>query len=113
MNERFGLSEKDIASILSVLRRYPQVDKAILYGSRAKGTYKPGSDIDLTLVGGDDLDLSVLGHIMEDIDDLLLPYMFDLSLLSRISDPEVLDHIRRVGVVFYDKGDALKGNEDG
>jgi predicted nucleotidyltransferase len=110
MSERFGLSEKDIAKIQAVLRRYPQVKKAILYGSRAKGTYKPGSDIDLTLVGGDDLDLSVLSHIMEEIDDLLLPYMFDLSLLSRISDPEVLGHIRRVGVVFYEKGDAI---EDG
>ena len=76
----------------------------VLYGSRARGTYKPGSDIDLTLAGGDDLDLSVLGRIMEEIDDLLLPYMFDLSLLSRISDPEVLGHIRRVGVVFYEKG---------
>ena len=104
MTERFGLSEKDIASIQAVLKRYPQVERAVLYGSRARGTYKPGSDIDLTLAGGDDLDLSVLGRIMEEIDDLLLPYMFDLSLLSRISDPEVLGHIRRVGVVFYEKG---------
>jgi predicted nucleotidyltransferase len=52
MNLRFGLKESVIRKICSVLARYPQVEKAILYGSRAKGNYKNGSDIDLTLRGG-------------------------------------------------------------
>ncbi len=103
MSRRFGLDEGDIGKINDVLRRYPQVGKAILYGSRAKGNYRIGSDIDLALAGHDDLDLSVLVKIMEEIDDLLLPYTFDLSILHRIKDPDVLDHIRRVGIVFYEK----------
>jgi predicted nucleotidyltransferase len=100
---RFGLKEATIEKICSVLARHPQIDKALLYGSRAKGNYKNGSDIDLTLVGGPDLTMTVLYRIMDEIDDLLLPYTFDLSIFNHISDPDVVDHIRRVGVTFYEK----------
>lgn len=106
MSERFGLKETTIQRICEVLARYPQVQKAILYGSRAKGNYKEGSDIDLVLVGGEDLDERVLARIDMEIDDLLLPYMIDLSILSHITDPDVLDHIRRVGVVFYSRDEG-------
>ncbi|HNR35374.1 MAG TPA: nucleotidyltransferase domain-containing protein [Candidatus Hydrogenedentes bacterium] len=100
---KFGLKETVIGQIQSVFARYPQVERAILYGSRAKGPCKTGSDIDLALVGGDDLNLKVLYRIMDDMDDLLLPYSFDLSILRYIGDPEVVDHIRRVGKLFYQK----------
>ncbi len=99
----FGLKETTIAQIQSVLVRYPQVEEAILYGSRAKGNYKNGSDIDLTLLGSEDLTLQVLYRIMDEIDELLLPYTFDLSIFQQISDPDVIDHIRRVGIVFYER----------
>lgn len=100
---KFGLKESTIEQIQSVFARYPQVKKAILYGSRAKGNYKTGSDIDLTLIGGEDLTLEILYRIMGEIDDLLLPYTFDLSIFQHISDPDVIEHIQRVGVVFYEK----------
>ncbi len=100
---RFGLKEEVINSICNVFTKYSQVEKAILYGSRAKGNFKTGSDIDLTLVGKDDLTMHKLYRIMEDIDDLLLPYSFDLSIFHLISDPEVIDHINRVGIVFYER----------
>ncbi len=100
---KYGLTPSVVERICSVLARYPQVEKAILYGSRAKGNYKRGSDIDLTLLGGADLDFSTLTRIMNDLDDLLLPYTVDLSLFSSISDPDVLEHIRRIGVIFYEK----------
>ncbi len=103
MEESFGLKQETIDRIRSVLASYPQIDRAILYGSRAKGNYKPGSDIDLTLVGGPDLTFRSLTAILNDIDDLLLPYSFDMSIISEIEDPDVLDHIRRVGVVFYER----------
>ena len=103
MTLRFGLTEKTINEICAVLAAHPEVDQAILYGSRAKGTFKRGSDIDLTLVGGSDLTLTVLYRIMEEIDDLLHPYMMDLSIFRHISDPDVRDHIQRVGVTFYAK----------
>lgn len=103
MTQRFGLKESVIESICNVLARHPEVEKAIIYGSRAKGTYKYNSDIDLTLIGDDRLTFLALTKIMDELDDLLLPYMIDLSVLSHISDPDVLDHIRRVGAVFYER----------
>ncbi len=103
MTLRYGLKESTIQKIHSVFARYPQVEKAVLYGSRAKGNYKNGSDIDLTLCGGTDLMLDVQYKIMEELDDLLLPYTIDLSILPNISDPDVIEHIRRVGVTFYEK----------
>ena len=103
---RFGLKETFIDRINQVLAHYPQVDKAILYGSRAKGNYKNGSDIDLTLQGGSDLTLKVLYRIMDELDDLLLPYIIDLSIFDMISDADVIEHIQHVGVTFYDKSKA-------
>jgi len=99
----YGLKEITINAICSVLACYPQVEKAVLYGSRAMGNFKNGSDIDLTLQGGRELTSDVLLKIMNDLDDLLLPYTIDLSIFSDISDPDVVDHIQRVGVVFYEK----------
>lgn len=100
---RYGLPEATIERIGRVLARHPQVEEAILYGSRAKGTYKNGSDIDLTLRGGADLTLPVLYRIADELDDLLLPYRIDLSIFANINDPAVLDHFQRVGCVFYAK----------
>lgn len=100
---RYGLSDSTIDRICHVLARHPQVEQAILYGSRAKGTYKNGSDIDLSLRGAADLTLPVLYRIADELDDLLLPYHIDLSIWANISDLAMLDHIQRVGVVLYEK----------
>lgn len=102
---KYGLKGSTIEKIRRVLAHYPQVKQAVLYGSRARGNYKIGSDIDLTLIGGDELDLSILGKIMDELDDLLLPYTFDLSLFSLISDPEMREEIERTGVVLYERCD--------
>lgn len=104
---KYGLPDATIEKINAVLSRYPQVEQAILYGSRAKGTCKKGSDIDLTLCGGADLTLKVLYKILEEIDDLLLPYTIDLSMFADIDDAELIEHIRRVGVTFYTKTEAV------
>jgi len=101
---RFGLKDITVEKISAVLAKFPQVEKAVIYGSRAKGNYKNGSDIDLTLRGGADLTLNVLYRIMDELDDLLLPYTIDLSIFNSISDPDVIEHIKRVGVTFYEKG---------
>lgn len=102
----YGLPDATIQKICAVLRRYPQVEQAILYGSRAKGNYKNGSDIDLTLLG-ESLTLNVLYRILDDVDDLLLPYTIDLSIFNDISDPDVVEHIQRVGIPFYTRGEAV------
>lgn len=97
---KFGLKEEVIDKINSVFAKYPQVEEAVLYGSRAKGNFKTGSDLDLVLKG-DQLNPNVVNKIHLEIDDLLLPYSFDISALNQISNPDLLYHIKRRGAVFY------------
>jgi len=104
---KYGLPQSAVEKICAVLSHYSQVEKAILYGSRAKGNFKNGSDIDLTLRGGADLSLNVIYKILDDLDELLLPYTIDLSIFNDIGDPDVIEHIQRVGVTFYDKSEAI------
>ena len=99
---KYGLPEHTVAQIRAVLAQYPEVERAVLYGSRAKGNYKPGSDIDLTLHGAD-LTSQRCATIAEALDDLLLPYTIDLSVFSELKHPELEAHIQRVGVVFYER----------
>lgn len=98
---KYGLKKQTIAQINSVFAHYPEVEQVILYGSRAKGTYKNGSDIDLTLKGNN-LDLTVINKISDEIDDLFLPYSFDISIFNQITNADLIDHINRVGIVFYE-----------
>jgi len=99
---KFGLTEHVIDKLLQVFSSVAQVEEAILYGSRAKGNFRNGSDIDLVLKGKN-LDLQVMNKLSEQLDDLLLPYTLDVSVYKQITDPDLLDHIRRVGVLFYKK----------
>jgi predicted nucleotidyltransferase len=99
---KFGLKEETIEKINSVLAVFPEVEKAILYGSRAKGNFKRGSDIDLTLIGSR-LTHTIMLRIDNELDDLLLPYHIDLSIFGDISNPDLIEHINRVGAVFYEK----------
>lgn len=109
---KYGLKCSDIESICAVFASYPQVTRALLYGSRAKGNYRKGSDIDLSLEGDAMLTLDVLFRISDALDDLFLPYAIDLSILANISDPELLDHIQRVGKVFYEQRNACSDGVD-
>ena len=98
---KFGLSKQTLEKIEGVFAKHPEIEQVILYGSRARGHYKNGSDIDLTFVGNAALTHFSLNQVMDEIDDLLLPYSFDYSLLNQIEDPDLLAHIQNVGVLFY------------
>jgi predicted nucleotidyltransferase len=98
---RFGLKEDTIQNIQHVFAAFPEVEQVIIYGSRAKGNYKPGSDIDITLKG-EKLNLSVINRLSLKLDDLMLPYIFDTSIFKQISNPDLIDHIKRIGIVFYE-----------
>jgi predicted nucleotidyltransferase len=98
---KYGLETEDVERIIAVIALFPGVERAILYGSRAKGTYREGSDIDICL-SGRDLNLSVVNTIMQSIYDLNLPYFFDFSIYHRISDPSLLEHINRAGITLFD-----------
>ena len=107
---KHGLPDEVVAQIRTVFSHFPDVEKVLLYGSRAKGNFKPGSDIDLTLMGSD-LDQKILARIDDELDELLLPYRFDLSIFSKITHTDLIEHIRRVGVVFYEKKPAEAKNQ--
>jgi uncharacterized protein len=98
----YGLSSSTINEILGVFENYPDLEKVILYGSRARGNYSNGSDIDFALVG-EFMDLTSLQKIENDLDDLLLPYKMDVSLLRHIKNEELIEHIYEIGQVFYEK----------
>ena len=96
----YGLSNIVIDKIQSVLSKHKNIDSAILYGSRAIGTNHETSDIDITLKGC--ITLSELLKIEVDIDDLMLPYKVDLSVFNSIQNRELLEHIERVGKIFFE-----------
>ena len=97
---KFGLKESLLINIKSIFFDFPDVQSVIIYGSRAKGNFRPGSDIDLVLKGKK-LNLTTLNLISLKIDDLLLPYSFDMSLFDHIENSELLDHINRNGKLLY------------
>ena len=97
---KFGLNDKTLTSIRNVINHYENIDLAIIYGSRAKGNYRNGSDIDITLKGID-LKLKDILSLENEIDELMLPYKFDISIYEHIDNKDFLDHIDRVGKVFF------------
>lgn len=96
----FGLPE----SVLKLLQNYfasrPEVVKVIIYGSRAMGREKPGSDIDLAIITKTDQDIS--GAILADLDALPTPYIFDVVDYRLISNESLREHIDRVGKILFE-----------
>ncbi|MDK9718791.1 MAG: nucleotidyltransferase domain-containing protein [Trichlorobacter sp.] len=107
---QYGLREETIEKVCGVLSQHPSVEKAVLYGSRVKGTFKPGSDIDLSLHGAA-ITLNELGDIDSELDDLLLPYTFDLLIFDTLNHADLREHIVRVGKIFYEQGKARMKDE--
>jgi predicted nucleotidyltransferase len=98
----FGLNQETINKINSVFLKHPEIDKVIIYGSRAKGNYRTGSDIDLSMFGND-LEYDLIGKVSSEIDDLNTPYLFDISIFNLLNSPSLEEHINRVGKIFYKK----------
>jgi uncharacterized protein len=99
-NDIPGLTAEDMQKLASAFEAEAEVSEVILYGSRAKETHRPGSDIDLTL-RGHELSTSWLMELSCKIDDLLLPYEVDLSIFEHIDNQDLIDHINRVGKVIF------------
>ncbi|MEX2568965.1 MAG: nucleotidyltransferase domain-containing protein [Cyclobacteriaceae bacterium] len=97
---KFGLSTSTLHKIQSVFEKYRDIEEVVIYGSRAKGNFREGSDIDLTLKGKN-LKYTLLSAIEQDIDQLNTPYLFDISIYHLLNSPSLVDHIDRVGEVFY------------
>jgi predicted nucleotidyltransferase len=94
----FGLKKEQVLSIQTVLASYEDIEQAIVFGSRAKGSYKPGSDIDLAIKSTGN---KFMTQLLLDLDDLYLPYTFDVVILQEITNPDLTAHIERAGKVLY------------
>lgn len=97
----FGLRDEDFKKIETVLRSYPKIQDAIIFGSRAKGTYRHGSDIDIALKGS--IDQRLINDLLQAMDELFLPYTFDLVDYASIDNQEFREHIDRVGMSLINK----------
>ena len=95
----FGLTDSEQEMIRAVLRRHTEVTEARIFGSRAKGNFQPNSDIDLALLGN--LSVSTIATIVGELDELPLPYTFDVQAYDAIRHPPLREHIDRVGKIFY------------
>lgn len=100
---RYGLEEQTIIKIQSIFSQFQEIEKVILYGSRAKGNFKSSSDIDLTVVSKNSISLNDFYDIKNQLDELNLPFTFDVSLWNEIENNDLREHIERVGIVFYSR----------
>ena len=96
----FGLSVATLEKLRAVFSRHKAIECVVICGSRAKGNYRRGSDIDLT-IKGDEISFAQFMQIADQIDDLMLPYSVDLSQYQQIENLELIAHIDRVGVEIY------------
>lgn len=99
---RFGLEEHIILQLIHLFEQQPKIDKAIVFGSRAKGNHKPGSDIDIAFKGTD-LNTKDILNLYVKWDDLEIPFKLDLLKYETIKEPALKDHIDRVGIEFYSR----------
>jgi predicted nucleotidyltransferase len=97
----FGLEKDIIEKIISCIKKNTKVKKAVLFGSRAKGNYRNGSDIDISLFGNE-LILDDILNISIEIDNLEIPYKIDLIINDRIKEKQLQDHIERVGIILFE-----------
>ena len=99
--KKFGLLDTEIENIHKIFSQNQEIEKVIIFGSRAKGNYRNNSDIDLVIFGN--INLRILNQINIELDNLLLPYTFDLLIYKNIENEEVKEHIKRCGIIFYKK----------
>lgn len=98
---KYGLSDTVIKELQDVFRRHANIRKVLIFGSRSKGNYREGSDIDLALIGNG-IDYRQLLEILCEIDNLELLYSVDLLDYQKKKGTPIGDHIDRVGQVFYE-----------
>lgn len=103
-NNVFGLKQGDLENIIAVIQQQLEVEQAIIFGSRAKGNYKNGSDVDIVLKGTG-VNHKTTGSISYMLnEETLMPYKFDVLNYHTIANRDLVKHIDRTGVTFYNRG---------
>lgn len=98
----FGLSERIRADFERVFTQYQAIERVLIFGSRAKGNARAGSDIDLAVVSSGMTDAE-FARLWSEIDDLPLVFKVDLLHWDRLANPALQDKIQREGVSFYER----------
>jgi predicted nucleotidyltransferase len=101
----FGLKDSDLLAVTETFRHEPRILAAAVFGSRAKGDYKPYSDVDIVLYG--DLQPTDVERILCDLDELPLVYRFDVVAYGLVKNPEFRQHIERVAVSIYEREEPI------
>ena len=99
----FGLRQQDLTEIIRILQRFPAVEEAVIFGSRAKGNFKKGSDIDIAVKGkaiGYEA-VASLSFLLNE--ESATPYFFDIVHFEEISEKALIEHINRVGQCIYSR----------
>ena len=99
-NSNSGLTLDEIKTLQGLIKQKSNIPAAIIYGSRAKGTHKNGSDIDITLLG-EQLTTDDLLELMSRLNESDLPYKFDLSIFHHLDNEALVDHIQRIGKILF------------
>lgn len=97
---KHGLDDKVVSGIISIFERYPNFEKVVLFGSRAKGNFFTNSDIDLAIFGKD-ITLQNILAASNQLDELMIPQQIDLANYKTIAEPELKEHIDRVGIILW------------
>lgn len=99
--DKYGLSEANGQRMLDILSAFTEVREVILFGSRAKGNYKPGSDIDIAVKGA--ITKDVQARLLTAFEESLLPYFVDVVVYDRLQNEALREHIDRVGVTLFNE----------
>ncbi len=99
-SSKFGLSDRDLTKITDLLRSVSDIQLAKIFGSRAKGNYREGSDIDIA-IEAPTMDHTQYLRLRTKLDDLMLPYKIDLVVMHQIDNEALIEHITRVGVRLW------------
>ncbi len=100
----FGFTEQDKHELIAILQKHPEVEQAVIFGSRAMGHYRPNSDVDMTLKG-QNLTSKIASQIGSEIESSNIPYLFDLSIYHQLNNKNFIQHIESEGKIFYQKPD--------
>jgi predicted nucleotidyltransferase len=103
MNNPFGLRSDDIAAMIAIVAQQPEIEQALIFGSRAKGNYKNGSDVDIALKG-QNFNLEIVNRVGYQLnEETIMPYKFDVLHYQTVNNSALIEHIDQVGIEFYRK----------
>jgi len=102
LEKKIGIPEKWVESLRDIFRQTPSIDRVVVYGSPAKGNYRPGSDIDLAIFSAS-MNFIEQMNLENAIDDLLMPYSVDITRFEQLTNQALIEHINRVGIRLYSR----------